>query len=153
MIVVRRGRSLLEFDSIEDLVNRVRHLIEVLTQSSCRAFFVTSVRRLGVSDTLKHLDRKLQMKLVELDSDRLNVKLRKEVEDLRNTRKELLRGALPLEIASSIIVRCSDARDLENAVRTLRAMQDFLGIECEVRRLNDAELVEYLEKFRSIEET
>ena len=92
-----------------DFLNHLKKYITTLIPPGCSLLTVSSIRPINVDKYLSSIGHKLQMKLIELESDKSNTRLRDTIERLIEIRKRILSGIIPVETSNLIAVICRDA--------------------------------------------
>lgn len=89
-----------------DYVYGLRRFLELFHIEGCESVFLTDVEFVDADDYASKLNRKLQMKLVELELDKSNLRLRDYVEKLLETRRKVLMGIKPVKTSSLVALVC-----------------------------------------------
>ncbi|MEM0214169.1 MAG: hypothetical protein QW348_07990, partial [Ignisphaera sp.] len=96
---------------------------------------------------LSKINSKLQMKLVELESDKANTRLRSLVERLMEIRKRVLSGMIPIETSVLAAVICRDTKAYEDMLVNMpQVSKQILGIS--LKSVRDFEKISQLINFR-----
>jgi hypothetical protein len=62
----------------------------------------------NIDKYLTTVDSKLQMKIVEIEQDKANTRIRASIEKLLEVRRRVLSGIIPIEISNTIAIVCKD---------------------------------------------
>lgn len=89
-----------------DYVYGLRRFLELFRIEGCKLVFLADVEYVDTDDYMSKLNHKLQMKLVELELDKSNVRLRDYVEKLLEVRKKVLMGIKPIKTSNIIALVC-----------------------------------------------
>ena len=142
--------------SIEDyegreLVQELKKFIEILTLPNCYTLFLTTSKTLDSRQFLNKLDRKLQMKLVELQLDRANARLQSEIMELMQTKRKVIQGIIPLSLNALIAIVCpTNIQEAVFYVRTLRDLRHVAKslVNISLKPVNDLALANAILNFR-----
>ncbi|MEM1526857.1 MAG: hypothetical protein QXZ41_04450 [Ignisphaera sp.] len=118
-----------------DYVYGLRRFLELFHIEGCESVFLTDVEYVDADDYMSKLNRKLQMKLVELELDKSNVRLRDYVEKLLEIRKKVLMGIRPIKTSSLVALVC----------RRNVNLKDIEGIPFDAKNLLNLHLESVLE--------
>lgn len=102
-----------------EYIYSLKRFLDVFQIENCRSIFLADVEPLDASSYITKLDNKLQMKLIELEMDKSNVKLQNYVKKLIETRKKILMGVKPIKITNIVALVCNnnvDPRDVDKVV-------------------------------------
>lgn len=91
-----------------DIVYHVKRFINLFTIPGCKTVTYFSLHPVNIDSYISQINHKLQMKLVELDFDKSNTKLRSYVEKLIDVRRRILRGITPVDVSNIIAFICGD---------------------------------------------
>jgi len=94
------------------LLMNIKRFVELLTSEKCMVLMSSLFQR-REDEFLKRIELELQHRLIELESDRANTRLQREIILLKTLRDKILRGYTPLFSKSSIVLIC-DARDVRD---------------------------------------
>lgn len=120
-----------------DFLTHLKRYINTLAPPGCILMTVSSTGVLSPDSYLSKINSKLQMKLVELESDRTNTRLRSLVERLIEIRKRVLSGVMPVETSILTAIICDDARTYEDMLINIpQIAKHVLGIS--LKRVRDA---------------
>lgn len=92
--------------------------IKILSQNSPVGIRVV-VLPVDVNQLLSKIDRQLQVKLIMLESDPTNERLRTEIERLRSLKRRILNGEVPFNVYMAFEVQAGGA-DLDEALKRLK---------------------------------
>lgn len=101
------GTSVSDLD-YTDAVYHMKRFLNIFSMPGCRTIMHFSLQPIDVDSYISEINRKLQMKLVELDLDKSNTKLRSYVEKLISVRRRVLMGMTPVSVSNIIAFICSD---------------------------------------------
>lgn len=91
-----------------DFLNHLKRYISTIIPPGCYLITLSRIGLVNVDRYLSHIDSKLQMKIVELEQDKANTRLRASIENLLEVRKRVLSGVIPIEISNTIAIVCKD---------------------------------------------
>lgn len=91
-----------------DAVYHMKRFLNLFSVPGCRTITYFSLQPVNIDSYISEINRKLQMKLVELDLDKSNTKLRGYVEKLIGIRRRILKGMIPIDVSNIIAFICSD---------------------------------------------
>lgn len=131
----RISRSLNELIP-EEILQGIRGLTRFLANTPCEIHFYTKFRGSSIDRYIKDIDRKLQIKLVELAYDPTNVRVKNEIRRLEELKKRALQGSQPVETSTNLVCMCR-VKDLDLGVNYMRSIQNMLkilGLEFEFYR-------------------
>uniref|UniRef100_A0A7C2Z8W7 Uncharacterized protein n=1 Tax=Ignisphaera aggregans TaxID=334771 RepID=A0A7C2Z8W7_9CREN len=139
--VNRIGMNILSLSQL-DYVYFLKRIIDVFHIEGCRCTFLTDIEPVNTEDYVNNLNRKLQMKLVELEADKSNVKLRSLVENLLEVRKKILMGITPARIANIVALVCAKSVGTEKLMEVGTRARNLLSMDLEpVTNLGLAEAI------------
>lgn len=113
-----------------DYVYSVKKFLDVFNIENCKTVFYTDVEPVNVDEYLSKLNHAIQMKLVELEIDKANTKLRSYIEKLMDTRKRVLMGIKPVKSSNIIAVVCNNI-SLSDIEKIMYKAKSFLDIDLE----------------------
>ena len=96
------------------LLSNIKRFIELLTSENCMVIMSSLFQR-REDEFLKRIELELQHKLIELESDRANTRLQREIILLKTLRDKVLKGYTPLFSRSYIVLLC-DVTSLDDDV-------------------------------------
>jgi len=107
--------------SNEDVVYILRKLLNSLYIQDCRVSIYTSLEPVDIEKYLSELNRKLQMKLIELELDKANTKLRSDVERIIETKRKILKNIPPISVENIVALTCKTDKEyiLLNAIEKI----------------------------------
>jgi len=138
--------------SNEDVVYILRKLLNSLYIQDCKVSIYTSLEPVDIERYLSELNRKLQMKLIELELDRANTKLRSDVERIIETKRKILRNIPPISIENIIAVVCKPDKEylLLNAIEKMPlTLKSSFGIN--IKPIVNISLASLIANFRAAE--
>ncbi len=97
--------------SNEDVVYILKKFLSSLYIQDCRVSIYTSLEPVDIEKYLSDLNRKLQMKLIELELDKANTKLRSDVERILETKRKILKNIPPISIENIVVLTCKTERE------------------------------------------
>lgn len=130
-----------------DYVYCLRRFLDVFQIESCRTIFYSDIEPLDINEYLAKLNRKIQMKLIELELDKTNVRLRNYVERLIENRKKVLMGIRPIKITNFVALACSNTVDLRDLDKLVSNAKTVLNVDLDP--IVEQEYAEILANFRS----
>lgn len=98
-----------------DIVYHMKRFLNLFSIPGCKTVTYFSLQPINIDSYISQINHKLQMKLVELELDKSNTKLRSYVEKLIDIRRRILRGVTPIDLSNIIAFICSD--DMSNVER------------------------------------
>lgn len=124
--------------------------IKILSQNS-PAGVRAVVYPVDVSQLLSKIDRQLQVKLIMLESDPTNERLRTDIERLRILKRRILGGEVPFNVHMVFEVQASGA-DVGEALKRLRLKissmrEELKSIGIYVEEVGGAEILGILDRF------
>ncbi|MEL9939435.1 MAG: hypothetical protein QXH86_00205 [Ignisphaera sp.] len=130
-----------------DFLTHLKRYISTLAPPGCSLVSISSVTPLNPDSYLSKINSKLQMKLVELESDKANTRLRSLVERLMEIRKRVLSGMIPIETSVLAAVICRDTKAYEDMLVNMpQVSKQILGIS--LKSVRDFEKISQLINFR-----
>lgn len=103
-----------------DILYHVKRLLSLFSVPGCKTITYFSLQPVNIDEYISQINRRLQMKLVELELDKSNTKLRSHVERLVDIRRRVLRGVTPVDMSNVIGFICSDS---PSYIETLSAIE------------------------------
>ncbi len=98
-----------------DIVYHMKRFLNLFSIPGCRTVAYFSLQSVNMDNYISQINHKLQMKLVELELDKSNTKLRNYIEKLIDIRRRILKGVTPIDVSNIIAFICSD--DISNVER------------------------------------
>ncbi|MEM0026798.1 MAG: hypothetical protein QXT53_02510 [Ignisphaera sp.] len=141
--------SLVRIEEMEyiDFLTHLKRYISTLAPPGCSLVTISSVVPLNPDSYLSKINSKLQMKLVELESDKTNTRLRNLIERLIEIRKRVLSGVMPIETSILAAVICRDTKAHEDMLMNIpRISKQILGIS--LKGVRDLERISQIINFR-----
>lgn len=117
--------------SNEDVIYILKKLLNSLYIQDCKVSIYTSLEPMDIEKYLSDLNRKLQMKLIELELDKANTKLRNDVERILETKRRILKNIPPMTIENIAIMTCKSDKEhiILNAVEKIpSSLRSVFGI-------------------------
>ncbi|MCC6045217.1 MAG: hypothetical protein LM572_00335 [Ignisphaera sp.] len=91
-----------------DFLSHLKRYLNTIIPPGCHLMTLSKIEPINTDKFLSNIDGKLQMRLVELEQDKANTRLRASIEKLLEVRKRILSGMIPFEISSIIAIVCRD---------------------------------------------
>jgi hypothetical protein len=100
----------IRIDELEylDLLSHLKRYINTVTPPGCRLITLSKIELVNIDKYLTTVDSKLQMKIVEIEQDKANTRIRASIEKLLEVRRRVLSGIIPIEISNTIAIVCKD---------------------------------------------
>lgn len=113
-----------------DAVYYLKRFVQFFSMPECRLVTYATLVALDSNKYLEELNRRLQMKLIELEMDKANTRLKTAIERMMEIRRRVLEGVSPLEVNALFSVLCKDSPQNEEKLLSLRqAAKGILGLE------------------------
>ncbi|MEM3980536.1 MAG: hypothetical protein QXF79_04685 [Ignisphaera sp.] len=114
-----------------DYVYGLRRFLELFRIEGCKLVFLTDVEYIDIDDYMSKLNHKLQIKLVELELDKSNIRLRDYVEKLLDIRKKVLMGIKPIKTSCIIALVCRHNVNLKDIEKIPLDAKNMLNLHLE----------------------
>jgi len=114
-----------------DYVYHLKRLLDVFNMELCQTIFYTDIQPVDVNKYLSKLNHMIQMKLVELELDKANTRLRSYIEKLLDIRKRVLMGIKPVKSLNIIAMLCSNRVDSDDISKVVYKAKNILDIDLE----------------------
>ncbi|MEM1541564.1 MAG: hypothetical protein QW101_01840 [Ignisphaera sp.] len=114
-----------------DYVYNLKKFLDVFNTEFCQTIFYTDIQPVDVNKYLSKLNHMMQMKLVELELDKANTRLRSYIEKLLDIRKRVLMGIKPVKSSNIIAMICSNRVDSDNINNVAYKAKNVLDIDLE----------------------
>lgn len=141
--------SFIRIEEIEyiDFLTHLKRYINTLAPPGCLLVTISSVAPLNPDSYLTKINSKLQMKLIELESDKTNTRLRSLIERLIEIRKRVLSGMMPIETSVIATVICRDTKAHEDMLINMpQISKQILGIS--LKSIRNPEKIAQIINFR-----
>lgn len=129
-----------------DYVYNLKRFLEAFHIENCKTIFYSDVEPINVNEYLSKLNRKIQMKLIEFELDKTNIKLRNYIERLIETRKKVLMGIRPIKVMNIVALVCDNSTDVEKLEKLVHSAKNMLNIDLDP--VNEQRLAELIINFR-----
>lgn len=130
-----------------DYIYNLRRFLDVFHIEQCRISFLTDIEPINIDEYLSKLNRRIQIKLTELELDKTNVRLRNYLEKLIEVRKKVLMGINPIRAMIIIALTCENNVDLRDLNKYIHNVETALNIDLDP--VLDRRYAEALANFRS----
>ncbi len=97
--------------SNEDTVHILKRFLNSLYIHDCKISVYTSLEPVDIEKYLSDLNRKLQMKLVELELDKANTRLKSDVERIFEIKRKILGNIPPVAIENIVVLACKPDKE------------------------------------------
>lgn len=129
-----------------DYIYNLKRFLDVFNTDFCRTIFYTDIEPVGIDEYLSKLNHTIQMKLVELELDRANTRLRSYIEKLLDIRKRVLMGIKPVKSLNIIAIVCSNKAHSDTIDKIVYKAKNILDIDLEP--VIESRYAEFLLNFR-----
>uniref|UniRef100_A0A7C5XNI5 Uncharacterized protein n=1 Tax=Ignisphaera aggregans TaxID=334771 RepID=A0A7C5XNI5_9CREN len=133
--------------SLIDATYHVKRILDLFSIPGCETITYFSLKPVDIDNYISKINHKLQMKLVELELDKSNTKLRSYVERLIDTRRRVLKGIKPIDISSIIAFICNDSQSYIEILSSIEhSAKNSMNIE--LKPVTDPMKAVYIANFR-----
>jgi hypothetical protein len=130
-----------------DIVTHLKRLVNALAPPGCSIVTLSKIEPVNVDKFLSTINTKLQMKLIELEQDKANTRLRSSLEKLMETRKKVLSGITPVTIENIVAVICDDLELYREQLKKIpKIAEQVLNIK--LKAVKNLQLANYITNFR-----
>ncbi len=136
---VKDVRESLSTVSMTEFIKRIQKFVSIMCSEECSILMTTHVSR-NDENYLKKVEHVLQNRIVELEYDRANTRIIRELKKLKEIHRRILSGHIPLDIATRICLSCKVpsveeeflSRFIKVLVERAKLAARFIGVELEV---------------------
>ncbi len=130
-----------------DIVTHLKKLVNALVPPGCSIVTLSKIEPVNVDKFLSAVNTKLQMKLVELEQDKANTRLRSSLEKLMETRKKVLSGITPVTIENIVAVMCDDLELYREQLKKIPKIAEHV-LNIKLKAVKNPQLASYITNFR-----
>ncbi len=133
--------------SLIDATYHVKRILDLFSIPGCETITYFSLKPVDIGNYISKINHKLQMKLVELELDKSNIKLRSYVERLIDIRRRVLRGVKPVDVSSIVAFICNDNQSYIEILSSIEhSAKNSMNIE--LKPVTDPMKAIYITNFR-----
>lgn len=130
-----------------DYIFNLKKFLDVFSLEHCRSLFLTDVELVDIDRYLAKLNQTIQTKLLELELDKTNVKLKTYIEKLLENRSKVLKGLRPIKVLNVIALTCNKNVSIRDLDKVIHNAENVLNMDLDP--ITDSRYAEAIAKFCS----